>query len=208
MSDPRRALIVIDVQNEYVTGRLRVEYPEVHGSLARIGRAMDVAHATGIPIAVIQHHAMGAGASLFAKGSAGWGLHETVSRRPYDVRVEKTQPSALAGTGLGAWLRARAIDTLTVAGYMTHNCDDATIRHAVHSGFAVEFLADAAGAVSYWNAAGGASAVDIHRAFIVVLQSRFAAVTTTDAWIDSLRTGTPLARDTILASHERGCAEM
>ncbi len=149
MSDPRRALIVIDVQNEYVTGRLRVEYPEVHGSLARIGRAMDAAHATGIPIAVIQHHAMGAGASLFARGSAGWGLHETVSRRPYDVRVEKTQPSALAGTGLGAWLRARAIDTLTVAGYMTHNCDDATIRHAVHSGFAVEFLADAAGAVSY-----------------------------------------------------------
>ncbi len=206
MSDPRRALLVIDVQNEYVTGRLRIEYPEVHGSLAHIGQAMDAAHTAGIPIAVIQHYAMGA--SLFARGSTGWELHETVSRRPYDLLVEKTEPSALAGTKLGAWLKAWAVDTLTVAGYMTHNCDDATIRHAVHSGFAVEFLADAAGSVSYWNAAGGASAADIHRAFIVVLQSRFAAVTTTDAWIDSLRTGAPLARDTILGSHERGRAEM
>ncbi len=207
MSDPSRALVVIDVQNEYVTGRLRIEYPEVHGSLARIGQAMDAAYAAAIPIVVVQHHAISAGAPLFARGSMGWELHETVLRRPYDVRVEKTEPSALAGTALDAWLKARAVDTLTVAGYMTHNCDDSTIKHAMLSGFSVEFLADAAGAVSYKNAAGRATAADIHRAFMVVLQSRFAAVTTTDAWINSVQTGAPLARDTILASHGRARAQ-
>lgn len=42
---PRRALIVIDVQNEYVTGALRIEYPPVEESLGNIGMAMDAAHA-------------------------------------------------------------------------------------------------------------------------------------------------------------------
>ena len=38
---PRRALVVIDVQNEYVTGDLPIEFPNVQSSLANIGRAMD-----------------------------------------------------------------------------------------------------------------------------------------------------------------------
>jgi nicotinamidase-related amidase len=51
MSQPaKRALIVIDVQNEYVTGKLRIEYPDVQTSLANIGQAMDAARDAGIPI--------------------------------------------------------------------------------------------------------------------------------------------------------------
>lgn len=34
---PRRALIVIDVQNEYVTGKLPIEYPDVRLSLRNLG---------------------------------------------------------------------------------------------------------------------------------------------------------------------------
>ena len=37
MTTPRRALIVIDVQNEYVSGDLPIEYPDIHSSLANIG---------------------------------------------------------------------------------------------------------------------------------------------------------------------------
>jgi nicotinamidase-related amidase len=32
---PRRALVVIDVQNEYVTGNLPIEYPAIDSSLPR-----------------------------------------------------------------------------------------------------------------------------------------------------------------------------
>ena len=48
---PRRALIVVDVQNIYADGPLLIEYPPVQDSLVRIGQAMDAAHAAGIPIA-------------------------------------------------------------------------------------------------------------------------------------------------------------
>ena len=49
-STPRRALIVIDVQNDYVGGALPIEYPDVRVSIRNIARAMDAAGAAGIPV--------------------------------------------------------------------------------------------------------------------------------------------------------------
>ncbi len=198
----RRALIVIDVQNDYVGGKLPIEYPDVRVSLRNIGKAMDAAREAGIPTVIVQT-VLPATAPMMACGTPGADLHEVVRRRPHDLLLEKPLPSALAGTHLLEWLRDRGIDTIAVAGYMTHNCDDSTIRHAVHAGLAVEFLSDASGAVGYANRAGHATAEEIHRVFTVVLQSRFAAVTTTDEWIEAVRTGVPPERDDILSSAER-----
>ena len=202
MITPRRALIVIDVQNEYVSGNLPIEYPDVHKSLANIGRAIDAAQAAGVPVVVVQHLSQAA-SPLFARGSAGAELHPVVSNRARDHHVEKSQASAFAGTDLADWLAARQIDTLTVIGYMTHNCDASTINHAAHAGFAVEFLHDATGSVPYENSAGFASAQDIHQVFSVVLQSNFAAVASTDQWLTALKSGAPLERGNIYASNQK-----
>ncbi|MFX1673182.1 cysteine hydrolase family protein [Paraburkholderia sp. A2WS-5] len=202
---PRRALIIIDVQNEYVTGDLPIEYPDVQTSLANVGRAIDAARAAGVPVVVVQNFAP-VGSPLFARGSVGAELHPVVASRQRDHYVEKALPSAFAGTDLSAWLAAHHIDTLAVAGYMTHNCDASTVFDATHAGLAVEFLEDASGSVPYENAAGAASAEEIHRVFKVVMHSRFAAVASTDAWIAALETGVPLERDNIYASNQRARA--
>ncbi|RQM49681.1 cysteine hydrolase [Paraburkholderia bannensis] len=201
-AQPRRALVVIDVQNEYVSGDLPIEYPDVHTSLANIGRAIDAARTAGVPVVVVQNFAP-AESPLFARGSAGAELHDVVASRERDHYVEKSLPSAFAGTDLGAWLAARGIDTLTIVGYMTHNCDASTAFDATHAGLAVEFLEDATGAVPYENSAGAASAAEIHRVFSVVMQSRFAAVACTDAWLAALAEGAPLPRDNIYLSNQR-----
>ncbi|RDK04566.1 cysteine hydrolase family protein [Paraburkholderia lacunae] len=205
MTTPRRALIVIDVQNEYVTGDLPIEYPDVQTSLANIGRAMDAARAAGVPAVVVQNFAP-ATSPLFARGSDGAELHPLVGTRARDHYVEKSLPSAFTGTDLADWLAAQQIDTLTVVGYMTHNCDASTINHALHMGFAVEFLHDATGSVPYENSAGFASAQDIHRVFSVVLQSRFAAVASTEQWIAAVKGGSPLERSNIYASNQKARA--
>ena len=202
MTTPRRALIVIDVQNEYVTGDLPIEYPPVETSLANIGRAIDAAHAAAVPVIVVQNLAP-ATSPIFAAGSEGAALHAVVASRERDHEITKSLPGAFTGTDLAEWLVQHQIDTLTVTGYMTHNCDASTINHAVHAGLSVEFLHDATGSVPYENSAGFASAEDIHRVFCVVLQSRFAAVASTDQWIDALSTSKPLGRGSIYASNEK-----
>ena len=199
---PRRALIVIDVQCDYVGGNLPIEYPDVLVSLANIGRAMDAAQAASIPVVVVQSIAP-ATSPIFAEGTPGAELHKVVRSRRWDHYVAKKLPSAFAGTNLAEWLAGHSIDTIAVAGYMTHNCDFSTIVQAVHSGLSVEFLSDGSGAPSYANRAGRASAEELHRIFCVVMQSRFAAVMTTTEWIAALDSGTPPARDTIYGSSLR-----
>jgi nicotinamidase-related amidase len=199
---PRRALIVIDVQNEYFTGNLRIEYPPVETSLPNIALAMDAAQAAGIPVVVVQHE-LAEGYPVFAKGSPGWQLHPVVAERKAAHHISKSMASVLAGTDLRQWLSDNAIDTLTIVGYMTHNCDAATIYQASHDGLKVEFLSDATGALPYENAAGRASAEEIHRVFCTVLHSNFAAVATTDEWVAAAREGRLLEADNVYLSHLR-----
>lgn len=205
MSQPRRALIVIDVQNEYFNGNLRIEYPDVQQSLANICSAMDAAQATGIPVIVVQH-VLPEGAPVFARGSEGADLHPQIAARQRDHLVEKSMASALAGTDLGPWLREHGIDTLTVVGYMTHNCDDATVRQAAHEGWKVELLHDAAGALPYANALGCASAEEIHRVFTVVMHTGFAAVVSTNEWLQAIHNGASLSADNVYLSNQRALA--
>ncbi len=203
---PRRALIVIDVQNEYVDGRLLIEHPPIQGSLAAIGRAMDAANAHGVPVIVVQNTGP-AGSPLFAKDSHAWQLHPVVAARSRDHYLEKRLPSAYTGTDLAEWLMKNQIDTLAVCGYMTHNCVDSTVKHALHDGTAVEVLHDAIGAVPYANRYGRASAAEIHHAFCVVMQSRFAAVMSTEEWIEVVQGRRQPERDTIFGSNQKALAE-
>ncbi|WP_174874619.1 cysteine hydrolase family protein [Vogesella oryzae] len=207
MSSPKRALIVIDVQNEYFTGKLGISYPDPAITLPNVGRAMDAASAAGIPVVVVQHITP-PGTPIFAEGSHGAALHPDIAARPHDHLISKQLASCFTGTDLADWLRARDIDTLSIVGYMTHNCDAATVLHASHDGWQVELLADASGSLPYRNRAGSASAEEIHRVFTVVMQTGFAAVVSTDDWIAAVAAGQPAgSTEGVLGSHLQAVAQ-
>ena len=86
-----------------------------------------------------------------------------------------------------SWLRERDIDTVVIAGYMTQMCCDTTARQAFHLGFAVEFLSDATGTLSFTNNAGSVTAEELHRAILVTQAMRFSKVIKTSEWIDILK---------------------
>ena len=195
----KRALIVIDVQNEYFTGNLPIAHPPRQESLANILTAMDTAREHGVPVIVVRHTAP-AQSPLFAAGSHSWELHEEVGRRPYSHLTDKTMASAFAGTDLAEWLDIHGIDTLTVAGYMTQNCDESTARDAFHRGMTVEFLSDATGTVAMSNRAGTVTAEDLHNHVLVVMDSNFASVATTAEWATAITSDAPRPRPHIWAS--------
>lgn len=180
----KRALLVIDVQNEYFTGVLPVSHPP--GSLANILKAMDGAQAHGLPVVVVQHSALQADAPAFAPGSATWQLHPEVASRPRDLLLEKNLPGSFTGTGLGAWLREREVDSVVICGYMTQMCCDTTAREAFHRGLGVQFLSDATGTLDIANQAGRVSAEELHRAILVTQAMRFSQVMSTEDWLKTL----------------------
>jgi nicotinamidase-related amidase len=202
MPQPRRALIVIDVQNDYFGEALPIEFPDPQQSLANIGKMMDAANSARIPVVVVQN-ILPKQSPIMAEGTIGCALHETVSSRPRSHFVSKRMPNAFSNTDLDEWLRLHTIDTLTVIGYMTHNCNLSTMLHAFHNGYTVEYISDASGSVPYENRAGRATAEEIHRVMCVVLQSRFAAVMSTAEWVEMLAARTESERDSIYLSNRR-----
>lgn len=179
-----RALLVIDVQNEYFTGALPISHP--HGHLETILKAMDGAAKSNVPVVVLRHHVPTEDPPFFRKGTAAWHLHKDVAERPHQVLIDKTMPGSFTGTELERWLRVRGLKTVTIAGYMTHMCCDTTARQAMHRGLNVEFLSDATGTLELDNEAGSVTGEELHRATLCAQQMLISEVVSTDAWLERL----------------------
>ena len=180
----KRALLVIDVQNEYFTGKLPVTYPQ--NSFENIVKIIDSANENKIPVILIQHTNPGEDAVTFKKGINGHELHDEILKRNHDKIIEKNLPGSFTGTELGSWLKENDIDTLVISGYMTQMCCDTTARQAMHLGFNVEFLSDATGTLDISNSAGDISAEELHKAILITQAMRFSKVMSADEWIKAM----------------------
>jgi nicotinamidase-related amidase len=175
-----RALLVIDVQREYFDGALPISYPVGH--LEKVLLVMDAARRASVPTAVIRHHQPDPESPIFRRGSEMWELHPEVAGRPHDCLIDKQLPGSFTGTGLEAWLKSVAADTVTIAGYMTHICCDTTARQAMHRGLKVEFLNDATGTLNVENSAGSVTAQQMHTAILTAQQMFISEVLSTANW--------------------------
>ncbi|WP_159620016.1 isochorismatase family protein [Arthrobacter zhaoguopingii] len=207
MSTPRRALVLVDVQQQYFSGLLEIQYPPHEESLPRITAAIDAATAAGIPIAVVQHTA-GEGAPVFAPGTPEFELHPEIQNRRTDTwkSVVKQYGSVYADTDLTAWLHENGVDTVTLVGYMTNNCILGSAVEAEALGFTTEVLSDATGAINLANDAGFADAETVHTTLLALLNSNWAAVGSTDAWTTALTTQKQLPAGDLGGSAAAGAA--
>ncbi len=180
----KRALLVIDVQNEYFTGKLPVTYPK--NSFENIIKIIDSANENNISVILIQHTNPGNNAVTFKKGTCEHEIHEEILKRNYDKIIEKNLPGSFTGTELWSLLKEKDIDTLVISGYMTQMCCDTTARQAMHLGFNVEFLSDATGTLDMSNSAGNISAEELHKAILVTQAMRFSKVMSADEWIKTV----------------------
>jgi len=176
-----RALLVIDVQNEYFTGALPITHPVGH--LENILQVMDHASKYKIPTMVIRHHQPSADSPIFCKGSHEWELHPEISKRPRTELIDKTLPGSFSGTALQEQLAKLSVDTVCIAGYMTQVCCDTTARQAMHLGLKVEFLSDATGTLPIENSAGSVTAQEMQKAILCAQQMFFSEVLSSESWI-------------------------
>jgi nicotinamidase-related amidase len=194
MPSPQRALILVDVQQDYFGGGpLEIQHPPHSESVPRVVRAIEAAHAAGIPVVAVQH-TMGEGAPVFDPTQPGFALHPEVAQRRGEhwKTVVKQYGSVYAGTDVSAWLREQGVDTVTLVGYMTNNCVLGSAVEGEGLGFTTEVLADATGAVNLANDAGSVDAETVHTTLMTLLHSNWAAVASTDTWVQALNAGQPL----------------
>ena len=201
MSTPRRALVLVDVQQEYFNGPLEIQYPPRADSLAKITEAIDVATAAGIPVVVVQH-VTAEGAPIFDPTTERFQLHPEIEQRRTSSwkSITKQFGTVFAGTDLLAWTQENSIDTVSFVGYMTNNCILASVAEAETHGLAAEVLSDATGAINIANAAGSVSAETVHMTLMAIFHSNLAAVATTQTWSDAVTSAAQLAKDNLVES--------
>jgi nicotinamidase-related amidase len=164
-------LVLIDVQNEYFDGPLKLTGVEpaaetIAGLLAR-------ARAAGAPVIHIRHKGNPGGA--FDQDQPRGQIHDSVAPRDGEAVIDKTLPNAFANTGL-----RDALDParpLIIAGFMTHMCVSATARAALDLGFASTVVADAVATRDLPDPLGGELSADaVNRASLAAIADRFATV--------------------------------
>lgn len=181
----KRALLVIDVQYEYFTGKMPVTFPE--GSFQKVLEAVEAANHNKIDVILIRHEAQQEDAKTFVKNSWEWNIHQELLKKEHLCIIDKKMPGSFTDTELEDLLKKTGIDTVVISGYMTQMCCDTTARQAVHLGFSVEFLSDATGTIDVANYAGKITAKELHNAILVTQAMRFSKVISTDDWIKGLK---------------------
>ena len=189
------ALIVIDVQEEYFSGRLPIQHPPREASLDSIVRAMDTASAAGVPVVVVRHVGE-PGGSTFQPDSPTGALRPEIADRPHDLLVDKLLPGSFTGTELGDWLGEREIDHITIVGYMTNVCCDTTARQALHRGLGATILHDAVGVPTMPAVVGQPiDAETLHNAALAPLALIGVEMMLTDEWTAGLTSSGPRTID-------------
>lgn len=143
MSANKRALIVIDIQNDYFPGG---QYPlwNAEGTLANIEAAVAAAKAKDIPVVIVRHvAAAGRLAPFFNAGTAGAGVHaRLLAAAPGAPLVVKSHADSFHETALAATLTELGVDELLVCGMMTQNCVTHTAISRAAEPYRVTVLGD------------------------------------------------------------------
>lgn len=170
-----KALIVIDIQNDYFPGGA---YPLVGSeAAAEVGHRMLVdARSAGMPVVHFRHVSREEDATFFLPGTSGAEIYPLLAPGPGERVLTKSLPNAFVDTPLAELLRVGGIDGLVVVGMMSSMCVDATTRAALDLGFDVTVVHDACAAPDLEFEGTELPGSLVHAAFMAALRDAGATV--------------------------------
>ena len=178
----RTALIVIDLQNEYLpTGKLPLS--GLDAAVANAVAVIAYARTTGMPVFHVRHVATDQASPIFAPDTPNVDIQPAVAPRDGEPVIVKHHVNAFRATDLQQKLGAAGVRELVIVGAMSHMCIDACARAAADMGYVVTVLHDACATLDL--AFGGVTvpAAQVHAAAMASLGFGYAAVRSTREWL-------------------------
>jgi nicotinamidase-related amidase len=176
------ALLVIDLQEAIDDPRWSLigprNNPQAEYNVAALLAAW---RRDGRPIVHIRHDSVEPDSS-YRPGGPGHPFKEEARPLPGETVIGKRVNSAFIGTGLDEWLRDRGIATLVVAGVITNNSVEATVRMAGNLGYDVRLVADACFTFARKDRSGRLRTADeVHDLSLANMDGEYATVVDTAA---------------------------
>ena len=135
-------LLIIDAQNEYAAGVLKVTDAETSGKV--IASLLEKYRAANGKIVHILHQ-VPEGAPIFTPGTSLAEEFPNLKAKDGEEVVWKMHPGSFADTNLEDILKGWRIKKLVITGYMAHVCVSTTVRQASQRGYDVLVVEDGIG---------------------------------------------------------------
>jgi nicotinamidase-related amidase len=137
----KKALLIIDVQNDYFDNGA---YPLSNAAMAakNIEGVLARFRAEGDLVVFIQHINMKENAAFFKLGTAGTEIYKAIAPIEGEKVIIKHTPNSFRDTELHQFLQSQKIEQLVIVGMMTHHCVDTTVRAAFDLGYSNILLYD------------------------------------------------------------------
>lgn len=170
----KSVVIVIDAQNEYLDGGLKL--PGIKPALAEIAKLLERARKAQAPIIHVQH--VGRPGGLFDVTAHNGHLIDEVAPDNDELIVQKSLPNAFARTSLDDLLKETTRKDIIITGFMTHMCVSATARAALDHGYQATVVASASATRDLPDPVSGKAldAAAIHATALAELSDRFATI--------------------------------
>ncbi len=147
-------LVLIDIQNEYFDGPLRLT--GVEAAAKEAAGLLTRARALGAPVVHVRHRGRAGGA--FDPEAPRGLIHASVAPLAGETVIDKGLPNSFSGTTLAEALEAIGPRPLVVAGFMTHMCVSASVVLAKLFGRPLSMMVSpSSGATEAWIWPRGAS---------------------------------------------------
>jgi len=176
LNPPRLAdscLVMIDLQNEYLSGPLALTGAQE--AVAHAAQLLARARQQGAAIFHIAHRGKAGG--MFDRAAERGAIIAAVAPQAAEPTIEKELPNAFAATALQAQLAATGRKNIVLAGFMTHMCVSSTARAALDLGFRTTVDADSCATRDLPDGRGGVIAArTIHDIALAELSDRFAVI--------------------------------
>ncbi|WP_121352563.1 cysteine hydrolase family protein [Flavisolibacter nicotianae] len=180
-----KALVIIDIQNDYFPGG-KNELVNSTGASLKAKELLETFRQKNLPVIHIQHLSVRPGSAFFVPNTTGAEIHANVYPQASETVITKNYPNSFRETGLQNHLQQQEIKHLVVAGMMSHMCVDATVRAAKDLGYDITVAADACATKNLSIQGKEMEASDVHHAFMAALNYFYADVKSTAELIEQL----------------------
>src|SRR5262249_1874361 len=179
---PKRALVLIDIQNDYFPGG-KWPLSGIQPASDNAARLLAAARAKGDLIVHVRHEFPTPDAPFFAPGSDGAKIHARVINLDGEPVVLKHHVNAFRETGLKELLDRHGVEEVVICGAMSHMCVDAGTRAASDLGYKCVVVHDACATRDQEFQGTVVPAAQVHAAFMAALKFGYAASVSTDEYL-------------------------
>ncbi|XPV69107.1 MAG: cysteine hydrolase family protein [Halarcobacter sp.] len=174
-----KALILIDIQNDYFEGGAFELVNSQEASL-KAKKLLEYFRKEKMPIFHIQHINIREGSTFFLPDTKGIQIHENVKPLENEIIIEKNFPNSFLQTSLEEQLDKQNIKELVICGMMSHMCVDSTTRAAFDMGYSCTLVHDACTTRDLEFHGKKIKASEVHNSFMSALGSVFAKLVSID----------------------------